>query len=70
MRESDLKWFQKNKSRLADEYKGQWIVVRDGTVVKAFPSEVEAVECAFGELRLDDASVFQAVVEDPYVYVG
>ena len=70
MRDRDLKWFQANKQNLAKEYEGQWIVVFDGAVLKAFPSEVQAVEYAFGELGKDDASVFQAVTEDPAVYIG
>lgn len=70
MRESDLKWYQENRKTLAQKYDGQWLAVFNQTVIKSFPTELEAIEFAFGELANDEASVFQAVAKDPYVYIG
>lgn len=69
-RDTDLKWFYENRAKLAAEFQGRWIVVRDARVVKAFPTEEEAIEFAFSAFDFEDASVFEAVAEDRVIYLG
>lgn len=70
MREADLKWYEANRSELAARYHGQWLVIHNAKVIKTYPTEVEAIEYSLREFEINEASVLQAVVDDPFVYLG
>lgn len=69
-RENDLKWFIANRKELARQHPGNWLVVHDGKLAKAFSKEDDALAFAVESFGIDEASVFLASERDPFVYVG
>lgn len=68
-REQDLHWYLSNRKTLAEKYQGQWLVVLGLTIMRAFPSEKEAVEFSVKRYGINQASVFQATEKDPTTFV-
>ena len=69
-RTADLKWFESHRKDLTGRYPEQWIVVARESVWKTFHSEEEAVVASVEQFGINEASVFQAVLEDPIHFVG
>ena len=69
-RQGDAKWFESKRSDLATQHSGRWLVVHQGKLEKVFSDEEEAVEYAINTYGIDVASVFHAVPQDPYMYIG
>lgn len=67
-RKKDLEWYLARRESLSTEYQGRWIVIFDQKVVKAFNREEEAVEFSVIEYGINEASVFQATKNDPYIF--
>ncbi|MDR1459342.1 MAG: hypothetical protein LBI60_03935 [Bacteroidales bacterium] len=44
--DNEYQWFVKNHDRLAKEYKGKWLIIKDETVTDSFEDETEAVHYA------------------------
>jgi hypothetical protein len=69
-RKHDLQWFERNRTKLAAQYRGRWIVIVNSRVRGSFDSEEAAIENSVTEFGIDIASVFHATPVDPYEYVG
>ena len=69
-REKDIRWFEENRTRLAAQHPGRWLVCFQGRLEKALDSEEEAVRFAIENFWIDAASVFHAVEKEPFAYIG
>ena len=70
MRQADAKWFESTREDLAVAHPGKWLVVFKGELDKIFEGEEQAVQYAVNTHGIDAASVFHAVPQDPFTYVG
>lgn len=67
-REQDLLWYVFNREALAERYHGEWLVILGMTVMVSFRNEKDAVEFAVRRYGINQASIFQAVPEDPFMF--
>ena len=68
-REQDLSWYQSNRKQLAERYAGAWLVVLGQTVMETFSTEEEAINFAIRRYGINQASIFQAVAKDPFIFI-
>ena len=69
-RVADLKWFERNRKNLAQNYPGKWVAVHEQQVVGAFATEEEAILASVEKYGVDVASVFYAATDDPFSIAG
>ena len=69
-RETDLRWFEKNRPKISIDHRGKWVVVCEGKVISSFRTEEEALVYSIQKHGIDVASVFLADTEDPVSFAG
>jgi len=69
-RVQDLQWFETHRLELSQKHPGLWIVIFDGMIRGTFDTEEAAVVASINGFGINQASVFQAVPQDPVNFVA
>lgn len=63
--QDDLNWFESNRAFIAQNYNGQWVLVKDKAIKGAYPTEQAAMNAGFSMFKTSPFVVKQALATEP-----
>lgn len=63
--QDDLDWFEANRAFISQNYKGQWVLVKDKAIKGAYPNEQAAMNAGFSMFKAQPFVVKQALAKEP-----
>jgi hypothetical protein len=67
--QDDIAWYEQNRAFIAQQYEGQWLVIKDQGVRGAFPTQEAAYQASIAMYGTAGALVKQASREEPTVII-
>lgn len=61
----DQAWFEANRAFVAQQYNGQFVIVKDGAVLGAYPDYASAVQAANAMFGAQAVLIKQALPQEP-----
>jgi len=62
--DDEISWFESNRAFIAQNYKGQWVVIKDKSVRGAYPKQDDALKAGLKMFGTQPFLVKQALAEE------
>jgi hypothetical protein len=62
--QDELSWFESNRAFIAQNYQGQWVLIKDKAVKGAYPSDAAAISAGYQMFGTQPFLVKQALAQE------
>lgn len=63
--QDEISWFNANRAFIAQNYNGQWVLIKDQKIQGAYPTDQAAISAGFQMFKNQPFLVKQALAQEP-----